>query len=179
MKPLERLKQTIRRSLIKPAPVVLNEKDGPAILGFNPKLNAGMIMKRSILPGVSQQVIHRNSHQARICVSFSLHRRNKFHRLEPHCGHNSSMIGPCKCAQIDHLAMHAARSDAGEIQQVVDQFRHALGRSPDALQRLYTARIKFARGILEQQITEPVERIKRAAQIVRHRIGKCLQLSVR
>ncbi len=85
---------------------------------------------------------------------------------------------PRQRAEIHRLVSHLPASDAREIEQGVDQLPHALGGRADTIQVVPTLLIQLVPGFREQRRAEAVHRPQRGAQVVRHRIGKRLQLAV-
>ena len=69
----------------------------------------------------------------------------------------------CKYAQIDLFTMHGARRHARQIQQVLDQFGHALRCGANVIERLFATRIKLPGMVLQEHIAETANRVERPA----------------
>jgi len=62
--------------------------------------------------------------------------------------------------------MHGASCDMGEIQQIINQHRHALGSRTHPLQLILAAGVEFVGIVLQESLAESVYAAERRPQIV-------------
>ena len=76
------------------------------------------------------------------------------------------------------LRPHLHPGHAGQLQQVVDERRHALAGGTYTLQGIASGIAQLGRVVLQQHLAEPVDAAEWRPQVVRHRVGERVELAV-
>ncbi len=179
MQPLEGAEELAGVAHVEARAVVAHVESRVVAVAQAADFDAGVLGLAAELPGVADQVLERRAQQARVGVRLHavphryLHLALRLAALQ--LGHH--LAGDL--GDIDIAPRELAAGHLREVEQVLDQLPHALGRCanpPEIALRL----VRHVLGeVVDQGLAEPVDRAQRRPQVVRHRIAERLQLGVR
>ena len=81
-------------------------------------------------------------------------------------------------AEVDVDDVESATPDARQLEQRVDQFRHAAGRLAHAAEVVLPGRVEAVGVAFAEDPAEALDRAQRRAQVVRHAVGEGFQFAV-
>src|SRR5712692_912644 len=178
MQSLEYPEQLIRILHVE-AGAVVPDHEGPAAVRFDRgELDPRLRLLRGVLPAVPQQIVEGHAQQP--CVASRPEPRGdrEFHlsfRGRPlQIGHDVVRYA----AQVHVLGPYLRTGDPGELQQVVDQRAHPLAGGAHPVQRLLSRLVQLPGIVFEQYLAESVDTAQRCPQVVRYRVGECVELGV-
>ncbi len=178
MQALKRSEQLVGVRHVEPGAVVAHEIDTLAISVGTAKLDFGVLPVAGELPRVAQQVLEGDLHKRPVSTS-----RQAGRDLEvdfPVRPVALKLLGDLRAqlAEVQTLVLHLGAGQAGELEQIVDEATHALGAGPNAVDVVFARIVQLVAIVLEESLGEPVDPAQRRSQIVRDRVGECLELLV-
>ncbi len=81
--------------------------------------------------------------------------------------------------EVHRLARHVRTPDPRQLQEVVNQLAHSLGRATDPPQVVPGALVQSLAIVFQQDLTESVHRAQRTTQVMRHRVNERLHFGQR
>ena len=178
MEALERAEQLVGIRHLEPRAVVLDKKNGLAVLLLFAESDLCLFALRRKLPCVAQQVTQHDSQKTPIAVG-----QESVFGSEDNIsiGVTSFQLGnDCmgQFTQVNSLAAYLAARNSREFQHVVNQLRHLLTRAAQLMEMVLARLIKFVLVIFQQYLAEAVDMPQGCPQVVRNRVREGLKFFV-
>jgi hypothetical protein len=158
VQPLERPEQLLDMAHVEPGSVVANEEGvRVACWRVHADLDDRPVGPGGELPGIPKEVLQRNSQQPGIGVGEQLVLNRDLRRAAGVVLRQLAGDAPAQRREIDPLAPELRSSYARELEQIVDQLRHAAGCRAHPAQVVLTGFVQPRAVVLQQRVTEPVD----------------------
>src|SRR5579883_308334 len=166
VEPLERAEQAVRIGGIKTGAVVTDEVSGLPVVAKQPHLNAGFRSFRRKFPRVAEEVLQYDAQQVTVTLRQQAGSDFEVRPAFRISGAQTPRDFVRHCTQVDLLAPDFRSSNAGKLQEIINEHAHALSCATNALQAGSRFGVQLCAVVFSQDLAEPVNGAQRGTQIV-------------